>query len=844
MAEGTEVGTGYVSIVPSAAGFGAKLQSQITGEAGRAGTQAGQALGTGMATSASGIVKGVGGVLAAAGTWKFLHGAVREAEDAVRVGRLTEAVIKSTGGAAGVTAGQVEKLAGSLSKVAAVDDEVIQSAANVLLTFTRVKDQVGAGNDVFSRATAAALDMSAALGGDLQGSVLQLGKALNDPVAGMTALTRSGVSFTAQQKDQIKALAESGDLLATQKIILGEVNTQFGGAAAAGATSLAKLNVTVGNLQETLGTALLPAVNAAAGGLTVLLGGITALPAPIQTATVAFAGLGAGAVAIGLIAPKIAAAREQLEGMGAAGTFASRSLGVLGKVGAGLVIAGAVMETADAIGAAITRIAAGPVAPANALTKGLVELGTSGKVTGEVANQLGDDLGQLGEKASEANTTGLAALGTTLAGVLNPSLRDSKRDIDSIDKALAGLVSGGNADVAAKALDLLTKSIAAGPGGQGAADKFVAGLGDYEEALNGVDVQALLTGTSLDTTGDAAADAGDKAKEAAAKWDDLHGNLEDLVASDWSKDLASNFASALNPLEKFTFSGDKDIAGLKTQVASAKTDLEKANADLAKLQVTGTAADIARIRGQAGDIDGARAAVDSATRKFNDTKALLAEAQKSPLGSIGENLQSNLGGLTSWLDNYEKVATGGHESLANHLVSLGPQAADALAEAVGASPKQLDKLQTTWDKADAKVTEILSGQFELNVAQASRPGETLAEIIAARYEESIVPKLTQATLRALQIATDALLGGGRTPFLEGYFSGDVPGLPPPPLAPAPPLGAGPVAAAPVAAPLPGTITFEGGIHVTTATDADPHQIANETADYIAWRLAPKPTMVG
>src|SRR5688572_6484355 len=241
MAEGTEVGTAYVSIVPSAAGFGAKLQQQITGEAGQAGTQAGKALGTGLTTSASGIVKGIGGTLAAAGTWKFLHGAVREAEDAVRVGRLTEAVIKSTGGAAGVTAAQVEKLAGNLSKVAAVDDEVIQSAANVLLTFTRVKDQVGAGNDVFTRTTAAALDMSAALGGDLQGSVLQLGKALNDPVAGMSALTRSGVSFTEQQKDQIKTLAESGDLLGAQKIILAEVNQEFAGAAAANATATDRL---------------------------------------------------------------------------------------------------------------------------------------------------------------------------------------------------------------------------------------------------------------------------------------------------------------------------------------------------------------------------------------------------------------------------------------------------------------------------------------------------------------------------------------------------------------------------------------------------------------------------
>ena len=165
-----------------------------------------------------------------------------------------------------MTAKQVDALAASLSKVAGIDDEVIQAGENVLLTFTSVRNQVGLGNDVFNQATSAALDMSAALGTDLQGSIIQLGKALNDPIQGMTALRRVGVSFTEQQKEQIKALQESGDLLGAQKIVLGEVQREFGGAAAANATALDRLHVAVGNLEESLGTALLPAINSAAGG--------------------------------------------------------------------------------------------------------------------------------------------------------------------------------------------------------------------------------------------------------------------------------------------------------------------------------------------------------------------------------------------------------------------------------------------------------------------------------------------------------------------------------------------------------------------------------------------------
>ena len=75
--------------------------------------------------------------------------------------------------------------------------------------------------------------MSAVLGQDMQSSVTQLGKALNDPIAGMTALGRAGIQFTDAQKDQIKSFVEAGDTLSAQKVILSEVKNEFGGAAEA-----------------------------------------------------------------------------------------------------------------------------------------------------------------------------------------------------------------------------------------------------------------------------------------------------------------------------------------------------------------------------------------------------------------------------------------------------------------------------------------------------------------------------------------------------------------------------------------------------------------------------------
>ncbi len=257
----TTIGEAFVKIRPDTKGFGSQVQQDVD-------------------KPLAGIGRTVGliaGGLAAVGVGKFLAGTVTEAVEANKVLALTAAVVKSTGGAAGLTVAQMDSLATSLSNLSGVDDEVILSSENVLATFTNVRNEVGKGNDIFSRATGAALDMSAALGTDLQGTTLQLGKALNDPIKGITALSRAGVSFTAQQKEQIKTLVESGDTLGAQKIILGELSKEFDGAAAAAANPIEKLKVVLGNAKETIGNALLPIVSQIAP----LLGTVVSSLAPI-----------------------------------------------------------------------------------------------------------------------------------------------------------------------------------------------------------------------------------------------------------------------------------------------------------------------------------------------------------------------------------------------------------------------------------------------------------------------------------------------------------------------------------------------------------------------------------
>jgi phage-related protein len=216
-----------------------------------------KSVGKGMALALGGAA--LGGVAA------LSVGLVQGVKDAAAYETLqkkTAAVLKSTGNAAHQSVKGIDDRAGALESLSGVDETLIINGQNVLATFTAVQDRAGKGNDVFTQATKTALDMSVALGSDLQGANIQLGKALNDPIKGIGALSKVGVSFTQQQKDQIKTLVKSGDTLGAQKVILKELNKEFGGAAKAAGSgfegSLARVQDTISDFGRTVGQAVLP----------------------------------------------------------------------------------------------------------------------------------------------------------------------------------------------------------------------------------------------------------------------------------------------------------------------------------------------------------------------------------------------------------------------------------------------------------------------------------------------------------------------------------------------------------------------------------------------------------
>ncbi len=201
-----------------------------------------------------------GGFLGGYGLTAAISGAVTELRDSIKVSAQTAQALRSTGNVAGISARDIDQLAQSLLRKTGVDDEAIKTSENLLLTFTQVRNEAGKGNDIFNQATRAVVDMSAVIG-DLSSNSIQLGKALNDPVKGMTALRRVGVSFTSQQIEQVKAMVKAGDVLGAQKLILRELRTEFGGQAAAQERATGGLNTlreTVKNLSAELLRSLMP----------------------------------------------------------------------------------------------------------------------------------------------------------------------------------------------------------------------------------------------------------------------------------------------------------------------------------------------------------------------------------------------------------------------------------------------------------------------------------------------------------------------------------------------------------------------------------------------------------
>jgi len=161
-----------------------------------------------------------------------------------------------------VVTSRLVDLANEQARLTGVDQNLIKESQALLLTFKDIASSADEVGGAFDRATQLTLDMASAGFGSVTDNAKQLGKALNDPIAGLTALRRSGIQFTKAQQDQIRTLVESGNVLEAQTMILEEIENQVGGTAEATANSTDKMKVAFSQASESIGMALLPAVEA------------------------------------------------------------------------------------------------------------------------------------------------------------------------------------------------------------------------------------------------------------------------------------------------------------------------------------------------------------------------------------------------------------------------------------------------------------------------------------------------------------------------------------------------------------------------------------------------------
>ena len=204
----------------------------------------------------SSVITKIGGAIAGAFTIdaikNFATNAVKAYNESAAAAAKFNAVVRATGGAAGITTEEMQRFASQLQSVTTFEDDATIGAASLLATFKSIN------GDVFKEAIKSSQDLATIMGTDLQGAIMQIGKALESPEIGLVALRRSGISFTEAQIEQIKKLVAEGKKQEAQFIILKEIQSQVGGAARAAANTAEgawkQLGNAIGDLMEQIGS--------------------------------------------------------------------------------------------------------------------------------------------------------------------------------------------------------------------------------------------------------------------------------------------------------------------------------------------------------------------------------------------------------------------------------------------------------------------------------------------------------------------------------------------------------------------------------------------------------------
>lgn len=168
--------------------------------------------------------------------------------------------MQGIGSATDATIKRMDVYAQKVNVATGIDDEQVKAVQRKLLVFKSLRKTADQLGGTFDRTTSAAIDLAAAGFGDMEANAIKLGRVLQDPIKNLTALNRAGIVFTESEKRKITALQESGKLLEAQNVVLGSVENRVKGIAEASATPFEKMNAQFQQIGDSIGTAMLPAL--------------------------------------------------------------------------------------------------------------------------------------------------------------------------------------------------------------------------------------------------------------------------------------------------------------------------------------------------------------------------------------------------------------------------------------------------------------------------------------------------------------------------------------------------------------------------------------------------------
>jgi hypothetical protein len=220
----------------------------------------------------------------------FATKGVHEAQRQVDAMAQVNAALKSTAGAAEVTAEQLDKTSKSFEMNSLFESEdILNDVSARLLAFGNIHGAI------FMRAQQDILDYAQRSGKDLGTSAILIGKALDNPAKAEGALRKAGVTLNDSQRELIKSMVATGNTAGAQAVLLGALETKFRDAAkvAADVDPYHKMHVAFKQMAETVGAALLPLIPPLTAAITAVAAAFTGLSPETQKWLIIIGGLSA-----------------------------------------------------------------------------------------------------------------------------------------------------------------------------------------------------------------------------------------------------------------------------------------------------------------------------------------------------------------------------------------------------------------------------------------------------------------------------------------------------------------------------------------------------------------------